>query len=189
MSEQAKDLAHYLSLPYTEVLRRDDEGDFVARVEELQGCLAHGETREEAIANLQAVKELWVKDALQNGDRIPEPAAEEDLPSGKWVQRVPRSLHRKLVALAKREATSLNQLVVSVLSAHVGSSQAQESHEKERERLSQYMWTRITHRGTIANMAFGIITNQASDLSSLAGAQPEKLLGFRDDKRKEVLDA
>ncbi len=122
MAVETKCLKYYLDLPYTEVLRRDDEGDFVAKVEELQGCVAHGGTRQDALDSLEKMKKLWLEDALENGGRIPEPVAEEVLPSGKWVQRVPRSLHRKLVSLAKRENTSLNQLVVSILSTHVGST-------------------------------------------------------------------
>ena len=47
----------------------------------------------------------------------------EDLPSGKWLQRVPRTLHLKLSALAKREGISLNQLVVSILAEAVGRSE------------------------------------------------------------------
>lgn len=48
----------------------------------------------------------------------PEPARE--LPSGKWVQRVPRSLHLELTRLAKIEGVSLNQLVVAILAEAVG---------------------------------------------------------------------
>lgn len=48
------------------------------------------------------------------------PALTEDLPSGRWVQRVPRTLHRDLIRLAERERVSLNQLVTSLLSEAVG---------------------------------------------------------------------
>lgn len=48
------------------------------------------------------------------------PALSEDLPSGKWLQRVPRTLHRDLIRLAERERVSLNQLVTSLLSEAVG---------------------------------------------------------------------
>ncbi|HEY7160250.1 MAG TPA: type II toxin-antitoxin system HicB family antitoxin [Acidobacteriota bacterium] len=115
-----KDLKYYMSLPYTVILRLDDEGDYIARVDELQGCSAHGKTAQEALDNLQEVKELWVTDALENGESIPEPSSESPLPSGKWVQRVPRSLHGRLVAAAKREGVSLNQLVTSILAEAVG---------------------------------------------------------------------
>ena len=79
MVNKKKDLDSYLSLPYAEVLRPDDEGDFVARIDELQGCVAHGETRERALENLQVMKELWIRDAFENGDSIPEPDFREEL--------------------------------------------------------------------------------------------------------------
>jgi antitoxin HicB len=115
-----KDLKYYLELPYTIVVRRDEDGDFVARVDELPGCAAHGKSPEEALANLEEAKQLWISESLEAGQNVPEPAAEEALPSGKWVQRVPRSLHRKLTLLARRERVSLNQLVTAVLSEAVG---------------------------------------------------------------------
>jgi len=115
-----KDTKYYLELPYTVVLRRDEEGDYVARVDELPGCSAHGKTQNEALENLQEAKELWIQDCIESGQPVPEPVVEQGLPSGKWVQRVPRSLHKKLSALAKREGVSLNQLVTSMLAQAVG---------------------------------------------------------------------
>ncbi len=115
-----KSLKEYLQLPYTVILRKDEDGDYVARVDELRGCSAHGKTPQEALASLEEAQELWIADCIESGQPVPEPAVEEPLPSGKWVQRVPRSLHRKLSALAKREGVSLNQLVTSMLSEAVG---------------------------------------------------------------------
>src|SRR5258706_11480321 len=109
-----KGLKRYLDLPYTTIVRRDEDGDYVARVDELPGCAAHGKSPEEAMANLAEVQELWIRDCIDSGQSVPEPV-EEPLPSGKWVQRVPRDLHRRLVAMAKRDRVSLNQLVLSML--------------------------------------------------------------------------
>jgi antitoxin HicB len=120
MTNRKKDEAYYKSLPYTVILRLDEDGDYVARIDELPGCIAHGKTQEEALENLDEVKELWIADSLERNDPIPEPVREETLPSGKWVQRVPRSLHKKLVDLAKREKVSLNQLVTTFLAEAVG---------------------------------------------------------------------
>ncbi len=115
-----KSLKEYLQLPYTVILRKDEDGDYVARVDELPGCSAHGKTRQDALANLEEAQELWITDCLESGQPVPEPAVEEPLPSGKWVQRVPRNLHRKLSTLAKREGVSLNQLVTSMVAEAVG---------------------------------------------------------------------
>jgi antitoxin HicB len=116
-----KDLNYYLGLPYTIVMKRDEEGDFVARIEELQGCTAHGLTAQEAVDNLEEQKKAWIEDSIEAGDEVPEPPTAEDvLPSGKWLQRVPRSLHLKLVRLARSEKTSLNTLVTGILAEAVG---------------------------------------------------------------------
>ncbi len=114
---EKKDLVYYLSLPYTTILRRDDDGDVVARIAELEGCISHGRDEAEALSNLSDMKSLWIEDAISSREAIPEPQLKaEDLPSGKWVQRVPRSLHKKLAQMAKREGVSLNQLVATILS-------------------------------------------------------------------------
>ncbi len=113
--------AYYMGLPYTIVLKRDEDGDFVGRIEELQGCVAHGKDESEAILSLKRIQELWILDCLDSGEPIPLPKEDTPLPSGKWVQRVPRSLHKKLSERAEQEEVSLNQLVTSILSESVGS--------------------------------------------------------------------
>jgi hypothetical protein len=46
--------------------------------------------------------------------------------SGRFVQRVPRSLHARLIACAKTEGGSLNILVVSLVSQGIGKQQVAE---------------------------------------------------------------
>ena len=123
-----KDVKYYLGLPYTLIVRKDSQGDFVARVDELPGCSAHGKTPPEALEAVEEAKKLWITDCVENGDPVPEPSVDEGLPSGKWLQRVPRSLHRKLVLQAKREGVSLNQLVTSMLAEATGAKRAEEAH-------------------------------------------------------------
>ena len=117
---QTKNIEYYLTLPYTVVLRPDEDGDTVARIAELPGCSEHGRTAQEAISNLEEAKRLWIAERLKAHLPIPEPEEEEELPSGKWVQRVPRTLHKRLVEMAQREEVSLNQLVTSMLSECLG---------------------------------------------------------------------
>jgi len=115
-----RNLEHYLTLPYTVILKKDEEGDVIARVEELPGCIADGPTATEALLRIEEAKTLWIEDALEAGDPVPEPQFDDALPSGKWLQRVPRTLHRKLSELAARESVSLNQFVTSVLAEAAG---------------------------------------------------------------------
>ncbi len=109
-----------MKLPYTTILQRDEDGDIIARVKELEGCVADGQDEMEAIGHLQDAKELWIAAALKADLPIPKPEGEDELPSGKWLQRVPRSLHKKLVDLAKNDGVSLNQLVLSILAEAAG---------------------------------------------------------------------
>lgn len=46
---------------------------FVAEVPELSGCMAHGETEEEALKNIKDAIQLWLDTAREFGDQIPEP--------------------------------------------------------------------------------------------------------------------
>jgi predicted RNase H-like HicB family nuclease len=46
---------------------------FVAEVPELPGCMAHGDTQEIALSNINEAIELWIDTAKEFGDSIPEP--------------------------------------------------------------------------------------------------------------------
>jgi len=50
-----------------------DDVAYVAEVPELAGCMAHGKSRELALANAEAAIALWIKTAKEFGDPIPEP--------------------------------------------------------------------------------------------------------------------
>jgi len=136
--DTAKSVAYYMALPYTTVLRRDDEGDVVAHIEELPGCVAHGEDSHEALAILEEFKQAWIERCIAAGNPVPEPQIEEPLPSGKWLQRVPRTLHKKLARIAKREDVSLNQLVTSMLSEAVAVKTWEEAMKRCKVQFSEY---------------------------------------------------
>ena len=50
----------------------DDEA-FVADVPELPGCVAHGATQSEALANTNSAIDLWLTTAQELGRTVPEP--------------------------------------------------------------------------------------------------------------------
>jgi predicted RNase H-like HicB family nuclease len=120
MSEMKKNLDYYKKLPYAVILQQDEDRDWIARIKELSGCIAHGSTPVEALENIEDVKSVWIEDALEAGDSVPGPRSQAELPSGKRLQRVPRSLHKKLADLAEEEDVSLNQFVTSILAEAVG---------------------------------------------------------------------
>jgi len=50
-----------------------EDDAFVAEVPELPGCMAHGATQEEALANAKEAARLWLDTAREFGDPIPQP--------------------------------------------------------------------------------------------------------------------
>ena len=46
---------------------------YVASVQELEGCMAHGDTPEEAAKEIQTAMKLWLAVAEEEGIAIPEP--------------------------------------------------------------------------------------------------------------------
>jgi len=114
-----KNFDYYMKLPYTMIVEfvADDTGDYYfSRVLELDGCMSHGDTREEAIINLWDAMEGWIETKLEMGHPIHEPAA-TDKASGKFTLRLPKSLHYKLTKEAEKEGVSLNQYALYKLSS------------------------------------------------------------------------
>jgi len=98
-------------------LTREEGGGYLVEFPDLPGCISDGETVDEAVANGMDAKVAWLAVAREEGRPIPEPGGPL---SGKWVQRVPRSLHARLVERAGREGVSLNTLVVSLIAEGLG---------------------------------------------------------------------
>jgi predicted RNase H-like HicB family nuclease len=51
----------------------DEDGFWIADVPDLKHCSSHGDTPEEAIANIQAAMEGWIETARETGLEIPNP--------------------------------------------------------------------------------------------------------------------
>jgi len=116
--------ADYLQLPYHVVMVRDEAPDgsaagWVAWVEELPGCVSQGETAEEAVSMIREAMELWLEAAIDAGDPVPLPRPAEGY-SGRFVLRIPSSLHAALDAGARREGVSMNQYAAALLAGAVG---------------------------------------------------------------------
>lgn len=108
MAAERHPLSYYLALdyPYTVV---PDDGSFVIEFPDLPGCMAQVEGANEIPGAAEEIRTLWIEGEYEDGHDIPEPVRKEF--SGKFVTRVPRSLHRDLVESARREGMSLNAYV------------------------------------------------------------------------------
>ncbi|MBS4029149.1 MAG: type II toxin-antitoxin system HicB family antitoxin [Ignavibacteriales bacterium] len=51
----------------------NEDSAFIAEVPELPGCMAHGKTQEQALANAKDAIELWLETAKEFGNEIPQP--------------------------------------------------------------------------------------------------------------------
>ncbi len=114
-----KELQHYLKLPYGMNLTFDKESNaWIVRFPELPGCVAHGATPQQALAEGEEAKSLWIETALEENHQIPQPHR-EPVYSGKLVLRLPRSLHEAAAESAEREGVSLNSYLVHLVSEGV----------------------------------------------------------------------
>lgn len=98
-------------------LSKDEGGGYSISFPDLPGCWSDGATPEEAIANGRDALRAWLSVAQEFADQLPKPYS---IVSGRFVQRVPRSLHAQLIARARVEGVSLNTLVVSLVSQGIG---------------------------------------------------------------------
>ena len=63
-----------MSAKYEIILFWSDEDQvFIADVPELPGCMAHGNTPEEALKQVKEAIQLWIDTAREFGDPIPQP--------------------------------------------------------------------------------------------------------------------
>jgi antitoxin HicB len=99
------------------------EGGYLVTFPDLPGCIADGSTIPEAVENAHDAVASWILTAREFGDPVPEPGTGGE--SGRFVQRLPKSLHRKLTARARQEGVSLNTLVLDFIAEGIGQ---RESH-------------------------------------------------------------
>ena len=113
-----KTLNDYIDLPYNYIIQpiNDESGNYYyAKILELDGCQSTGETFEEAYKNIREAMQGWIEAKLEGGFDIPLPIGYENF-SGKFVVRIPKTLHYKLTVEAREEGISLNQYAIYKLS-------------------------------------------------------------------------
>lgn len=114
MSEKIKNLDYYMKLRYEIKIVETDTGYF-AEIPDLPGCMTFCEEFNQLHEVIEDAKKAWIGVSIEKNLEIPEPKEEREF-SGKFLLRLPKSLHRKLSNHAEENGVSLNQHVLSLLS-------------------------------------------------------------------------
>lgn len=120
-----KNLKYYMDLRYPTQITEisiEDGGGYMIEIPLLKGCMSDGETIFEALENIKDAKMEWFTYMLENNLPIPEPI-DVNKYSGKFVVRIPKSLHRTISEQSKMEGLSLNQYVANSLAYVAGQKQ------------------------------------------------------------------
>ena len=85
---------------------------WAAEIPALSGCVAQGETMEEALKQLECNEHEWLETAKEFQLEIPDiPIEEMELYSGKFTVRMAAHVHKAATELSKKQGVSLNQYV------------------------------------------------------------------------------
>lgn len=108
-----------LKLPYSYELVPEEDGSWFVRIVEFPGCMSVGDDVEDAMRMIKDAAQGWLQVGIEDGDPIPDPISIGDY-SGRFVTRIPPTLHRDLVWRAEREGVSLNLFVATALARALG---------------------------------------------------------------------
>ena len=108
--------------PYS---NKDGSVSWVVEFPDMPGCSAVGATEEEALLQAKDASELWLEEYFEQHNSYPVPRETSNEYSGKFMVRLPKSLHKKLVWEAEEEGVSLNSLVNTLLAHNFGERKAQ----------------------------------------------------------------
>lgn len=159
-----------LSRPYKFRTLRNPDGRFTADIEEFPGCVAEGDSREEALAALDRVAASWIEAAVASNFPIPEPS-EEPAASGRLLLRLPRGMHARAITAAEREGISLNQFICCALAQVLGEREGLAAATKAfREEIRQTRMVRVTSstRGPV-ELTPAVLQGEAVSVTDTAG--------------------
>ncbi len=95
-------------------LTNEEGGGYLVSFPDFNECIADGETVEEAIAEGYQSVAAVIATLSERGLPVPEPGSYGAY-SGKFVQRLPKSIHARLQSRARQEGVSLNTLAVTYI--------------------------------------------------------------------------
>jgi antitoxin HicB len=114
--------------PYRFALFVEEDGSYVLRSPDLEDHSTPVASLDEIGATMRsAIEQRAAEDAAQAAE-----AAKDAEYSGKFVLRLPHSMHRQLAELAEAEGVSLNQLALAFLAEGMGKAELTEDFGKRR---------------------------------------------------------
>ena len=119
MNISDEEIRAILARPYVRNLLPDGDGGYTVTVQEFPGCIAEGDTAEEALRNFDAAAVSWIEAAAASGIAIAEPV-EVPVYSGRVALRIPGGLHQDVAYLAQVDECSINQLLSVAIAEYVG---------------------------------------------------------------------
>ena len=103
-------------------LAKEEGGGFLISFTDFAECISDGETIEEAMENGRDALKATI--AALKAKKIPVPAPNSGgVASGKFVARVPKTVHAQLATRARAEGVSLNALVLTFIAQGLGVTQ------------------------------------------------------------------
>ena len=100
-------------------LAEEDGGGNLISFPDFAECISDGETVEEALANGRDALKATI--AALKAKRLPVPPPNGGgVASGKFVARVPKTVHAQLATRARAEGVSLNTLVLTFIAQGIG---------------------------------------------------------------------
>lgn len=64
-------------MKYRVTITQDEDGMFITEVPSLPGCISQGETRSEALKNIQEAIEAYLESLKKHNEPVPPPISEE----------------------------------------------------------------------------------------------------------------
>ncbi len=105
-------------------LSQDEGGGFLISYPDFAECISDGETVEEALANGRDALKATITALKAKKLAVPAPNS-GGIASGKFVARVPKTVHAQLATRARAEGVSLNALVLAFIAQGLGRKEGQ----------------------------------------------------------------
>jgi antitoxin HicB len=100
-------------------LSAEEGGGFLISFPDFSECISDGQTVEEALKNGREALKATIAALKATGHQVPA-ANSGGVASGKFVARVPKTVHAQLASRAKAEGVSLNALVLTFIAQGLG---------------------------------------------------------------------